>query len=232
MEHRCFKVVVCIPSRDLWKSDFGISLVHMTNYCTSGYIAEGDNFSVFAYPRTESSSVIAESRNSLVRKALEDPETTHVLFVDDDQVFPADTLHQLLRRDLPIVGANVVRKEANPRTNSRSLGHKGICWTRPDSNGVEEVDFVGTGVMLIRRDVLEAVGDPYFFYDMKSGVGEDSGFCFAAREKGFTVHIDHDLSKQVKHCGHFFWGHEHTDIWQLDLRKKKERDTDWLKHGD
>lgn len=205
-------VQICVPSRDLWKAEFGLSLNHMTNYCFVDMMSQKVRH-VFPYVIMESGSAIAEIRNSLVRKALKDPDTSHILFVDDDQIFPANTIHKLLSSGKDIVGANIVRKEANPRTNARDLNGKDCVWTLPHSTGIQEVDYVGTGLMLISRKALEAIGDPWFFYDIKNGVGEDVNFCMNARKAGFNIYIDHDLSKEVKHVGHFYWGHEHTNPW-------------------
>jgi len=213
-------VQICVPSRSDWKAEFGISLVRVIAYCLS----QGN---ILPYPQLASGSVIAELRNSLVQRALDTPETTHVSFIDDDQMFPADTIPRLIAHDLPIVGANIVRKESNPRTNSRELAPEGfdqklanVCWTLPHSTGVQEVDYVGTGLILIKREVFEAMGKPWYFYDLKGEVGEDVSFCHKARELGYSTHIDHDLSKEVKHCGTFYWGMEHTDPWRYEMSKK------------
>ncbi len=207
-------VFVCIPTRDLWKAEFGISLAQMVGRCFVDHGSPTHGFKVFAYPITESGSGIAENRNKLVRRALANKDTSHVLFVDDDQMFPADAIHRLMAHDLDIVGANIVRKEANPRTNSRKLNSTECAWTLPDSTGIEEVDYNGTGLMLVKREVFEKMGDDkWFFYDIDKKIGEDVYFCWKAKELGYKVYIDHDLSKSVKHVGHFYWGHEHTNEW-------------------
>lgn len=209
-------VQICIPSRDVWKAEFGLSLLRLQGYC----LAKGD---ILPYVQLKTGSVIAELRNHLVRDALKSEQTTHILFIDDDQMFPADTLERLIARDKPIIGANIVRKEANPRTNSRNKAPEGVdggvCWTKPSDTGIKEVDYVGTGLMLIKREVFEAMNDPWFVYDVEKKTGEDVSFCHKAQEIGYNVYIDHDLSKEVKHCGTFYWGLEHTDAWQEELKR-------------
>jgi GT2 family glycosyltransferase len=185
----------------------------MQGYC----LAKGE---ILPYVQLKTGSVIADLRNALVKEALKSDSTTHILFVDDDQIFPADTLERLIERDLDIVGANIVRKEPNPRTNSREIGSNGVCWTLPNDTGVKEVDYVGTGLILIKRRVFEAMEYPWYFYDVAKGSGEDVAFCHKAREHGFKTYIDHDLSKEVKHCGSFHWGLEHTDPWRLHVNKQ------------
>lgn len=221
MKHDQKMVYICIPSRDLWKAEFGLSLSQLIGRCFVDHQKPTHGFKVFPYPIMESGSSIAEIRNSLVRKAMKDDDMSHVLFVDDDQIFPADTLHMLISHNEDIIGANIVRKEPNPRTNARELNGMGCVWTTPSSTGLQQVDFVGTGLMLISRNALEKIGDPWFFYDIKNGVGEDVNFCMSAKDKGIPVYIDHDLSKQVKHVGHFYWGHEHTNAWREEKNGDK-----------
>lgn len=204
-------VYICIPSRNLWTAEFGINLAQLMGRCFVDHQAPTHGFKVFAYPVMASGSGIAENRNNLVKRAMNNVDLTHILFVDDDQMFPADTIHRLLAHNLDIVGANIVRKESNPRTNSKELNSPNCVWTRKNSTGIQEVDFNGTGLMLIKKEVFEALKEPYFFYDVENNTGEDVYFCNRAKEKGFKIHIDHDLSKEVKHVGHFYWGHEHTE---------------------
>lgn len=206
-------VYICVPSRDLWKAEFGLSLAQMMGRCFVDHANPTHGFRVFGYPIMASGSGIAQNRNTLVQRALNNEDLTHVLFVDDDQMFPADTIHRLMAHDKDIIGANIVRKESNPRTNARDLNGVDCVWTSKGSIGIQEVDYVGTGLILIKKEVFETLGMPYFFYDVKEGIGEDVFFCMRAREKGYKVYIDHDLSKEVKHVGHFYWGHEHTEHW-------------------
>lgn len=210
-----YNIKICIPSRNIWTAEFGLSLSHLIGRCLVELQAPTAGFKIFPYPMMASGSVIAELRNRLVKQALADEQTTHILFLDDDQMFPAETLHMLLAYDKPIIGANIVRKEPNPRTNARALDSNQCVWTTRDKTGIEEVDFVGTGLLLVRRDVFEAFAENKpFVYDVEGGVGEDVYFCRKARELGFPVYIEHDLSKLVKHVGSFYWGHEHTKAWQ------------------
>lgn len=215
---RDYWIPVCVPTRDLWKCEFGKSVCNMVGRCHIDHAAPLQDFRVYTNVSIASGSGIAELRNLLVKQALDYKETTHILFVDDDQMFPADSIHQLAKHDLPIVAANIVRKESNPRTNSKELNGENPVYTLPHSAGLEEVQFVGTGMMLIKREVFETMKKPYFFYDVENNVGEDVNFCRLAREAGYKIYIDHDLSKDVKHVGHFYWGHEHTAPFREALK--------------
>lgn len=214
---RDYWIPICVPTRDLWKCEFGQSVCNMVGRCHIDHTRPLQDFRVYTNVSIASGSGIAELRNILVNKAIKYEETTHILFVDDDQMFPADSIHQLAKHDLPIVAANIVRKESNPRTNSKKIDSPDCIFTLPNSTGLEEVESVGTGMMLIKREVFEALKEPYFFYDVEKNVGEDVNFCRKARDAGFKIYIDHDLSKDVKHVGHFYWGHEHTTPYREAL---------------
>ena len=57
------------------------------------------------------------------------------------------------------------------------------------ASGWTEMDNVGSGCMLVHRDVFESLKEPWFECSRKSGYtyGEDFGFCDKARAAGFSV---------------------------------------------
>jgi hypothetical protein len=60
--------------------------------------------------------------------------------------------------------------------------------------------------MLIETHVLQAIQTPLFQFTQGGAEGvmtetEDVFFCRKAREAGFDIVIDHDLSKQCAHLG-------------------------------
>jgi GT2 family glycosyltransferase len=71
-----------------------------------------------------------------------------------------------------------------------------------DHHGFQEIEKGGTGVMLIKRPVLETIEQPWFYMplDPSNGrplEGEDGYFCVRAREFGFKVHTHSRYP-----CGH------------------------------
>lgn len=125
---------------------------------------------------------------------------SHILFVDSDMRFPADTLDRLVAADKDIVAANYVQRTAPQWWTSRFDGE----WiSSVGRTGLQEVEAVGFGVILIRLSVFDALARPWFDtpYDGQNHVGEDLYFCQQARNAGFSVWIDHDLSQQVRHQG-------------------------------
>jgi hypothetical protein len=69
-----------------------------------------------------------------------------------------------------------------------------------EQDGISEVDWLGFGLILVRKGVFEAIGYPWFrswtFEFDENGerqsliVGDDDGFCIRAKEAGFKIYVD------------------------------------------
>lgn len=137
---------------------------------------------------------IDEARNALVREMLAHPSGyTHLFFLDSDILLPPDALVRLLAGNLPIV-SGLYRGRRPP--------HRPVAYVRAPRGGYvpipvrggarRRVDAVGAGCLLIRREVLESVAEPWFAtrYRRQTFVSEDFTFCEKARAKGFEIHVD------------------------------------------
>lgn len=140
---------------------------------------------------------IGNLRESAVKVA-QQTGASHILFIDADMRFPTDTLQRLLARNADIVGANYVQRTMPEwwvaRRDNASISSIG-------RTGLEAVDFVGAGCLLIRRAVFDVLPRPWFDtpFDGETFVGEDVSFCRHARKHAYEVLIDHDLSQHVRH---------------------------------
>jgi hypothetical protein len=127
---------------------------------------------------------------------------THILWLDTDMSVPRETAVLLFMHDTPIVACNyLVRQNSGLFTASRD-GQR--VPTLADSTGLEAVEYVGLGAMLMRTDVVADLGRPWFRHglnELGGDVGEDVMFCRGLGRAGHTIYIDHDLSKQVGHIG-------------------------------
>lgn len=111
------------------------------------------------------------NRNALVAKFLEG-EGTHLLFVDSDMTWSPKDIHRWLGLDRDIiVGAAIARRVDKVQWNVMPFEHS----ADPDESGMVEVLKAGTGLMLIRRNVIEAAWNgpnakPYYptIYDHTS----------------------------------------------------------------
>lgn len=93
-------------------------------------------------------------------------------------------------------------------------GERELIWTMPESTGLQEIGSVGMGVMLIKKRVFAKLSEPWFEtpwrHDKRGYIGEDVYFCNKARDAGFKIWIDHDVSKEIGHIGTFEFKHDHT----------------------
>jgi hypothetical protein len=162
---------------------------------------------------TSHGTLIASQRMELARQALEE-KADYLLWLDSDMRFPKETIGHLILRDKPIVAANYAtrRMPVKPVAMMDDDGKIGRVYTAPDSEGLQPVDYIGMGVMMVKREVFEKLDAPWFAIPYSTVgshyIGEDVFFCRKAREAGYEVLVDHDLSHQVKHIGTFEYSHE------------------------
>jgi hypothetical protein len=139
---------------------------------------------------------VAESREHLAEAALATESVTHVMFMDSD-VMPddIDVINRLLAADLPIVSG----------LYRNTLGSGVNAWMGPNTIALKqqapivEVERVGFGLVMVKREVFEAIKErPWFYLTAgKSQQGEDFYFCRKARNAGFKVCVD--MRVQAKH---------------------------------
>ena len=147
------------------------------------------------------STYVHVGREAVLAGALE-RDATHVLWLDTDMTFPAETAIRLARWHRPIVACNCVMRD--PRILFTAERDNARIETRPDSTGLEAVDSIGLAVLLMRTDVVANLPRPWFQHgrtDAGVDIGEDRMFCRALRAAGHEIWIDHDLSKEIGHIG-------------------------------
>lgn len=160
------------------------------------------------YMLDEHGLLIGQARMSLTGDALKmhelypgNPQVTHVLFVDDDMLFPPHALKQLLSHGKPIVGGlcHNRRKPYNPilarkHQDDRGLeeGVMGFLYHLPPE-GLVEVDATGGAFLLIERQVFDAIETkfgPLSWWKNMGESSEDFSFCARAKECGFPIYVD------------------------------------------
>lgn len=143
-----------------------------------------------------SGSMLPEVRNQIVARAL-DWGADWLFWHDADQACAGTTLLDLLRHDLPIVGCNYLRR-MEPHLPVASRAGRAVA----KADGLEEVDGLGLGLVLISAKVFRAMARPWFRFGYTTdgvAIGEDSLFFFNAKAAGFKIHVDHTLSRSVDH---------------------------------
>jgi hypothetical protein len=160
-------------------------------------------------------SLITMARNALVSEFLK-TDATELLFIDADVVVKPDDILRLMAQS----SGKDITAGAYPRRLKEKKFFADLYWTEDGDVEMDgsmlRVERVGTGFMMIQRHVLETMvaahpewkyedkkGDSYAVFDftLKDGhyLGEDYLFCDRARELGFTVHIDAEIS--LPHIG-------------------------------
>jgi hypothetical protein len=199
-------VAILVPARDTVMTSFAYDMARAMSFHTA---TTDDRVILF----TSHGTLIASQRMELARQALEE-KADYLLWLDSDMRFPKETIGHLILRDKPIVAANYAtrRMPVKPVAMRDEGGKINRVYTGTESEGLESVDYVGMGVMMTKREVFEKVEAPWFAIPYSTignhYIGEDVFFCKKAKEAGFEVLLDHDLSHHVKHIGTFEYSHE------------------------
>ena len=178
-------------------------------------------------------SLISLGRNIMVQRALQDPDWTHIMWIDSDIEFDPRCIHSMLVDDKDILGGMYPKKglpidfASSPMRGGESTEH------------LMETDYVATGFMLIKRkvitDMIEAFPERKFFYqgsdefyDLFSPyidtempnrlyLTEDYAFCRLARKIGYKSFMS--LRFALGHHGVFTFSKDQEE----QMLKKYER---------
>jgi hypothetical protein len=120
-------------------------------------------------------------------------EADYLLLIDDDMVVPRDLLDHLLRRDVDIISPIFFRSNPPIDPLVYTLGEFGDripYYDYPKSTIFETTGGNGTGVMLIKTQVLKAMDVPIWRGMIDPEIAEDIEFCDRARKLGFRTWCD------------------------------------------
>lgn len=206
------KVAICVPSSDMVHADFAMSLAALVYHCTAMTTTSGEK--IEAIPLlicNAKGSLVVNNRNTLVEKATENG-VDYLFFVDSDIVMHPLTLRQLISADKDIVGGTYIMREQPHRIlgklPSGTLLHDMLCsGAQADTSGLMEMGCLPGGCLLVKASVFAELQKPYFQTPahVTDGVpwieGEDYFFCRTAREHGFEVWLDWNVSVHLRHIG-------------------------------
>jgi len=148
------------------------------------------------YQRTD----LARNRASM---ELLKSDFTHLLMLDIDHVHPHDIIQRLAKwvvadpKKYQVVGGLNFRRSEPYDPCAYKIGDDGsmytIAWEKDDE--IVEVDRLGTGSILIAREVLETIPPPWFVNDYSQGwrdawPGEDIGFNKLCVQHGIKMWVD------------------------------------------
>jgi len=146
---------------------------------------------------------IAENRNYITANALK-AGCDFIFTVDDDMIFPPDTLERLLVHKKDIVGVPYHPRLEVGKETYKDLDKTHIITLKGEGKKeLFECEAIGTGIMLINTKILYDIKQPFFAFEShETGFtiqGEDWYFCKKAREAGYKVWCDPKI--KVGHLG-------------------------------
>lgn len=212
------KIAVCVASSGHCKTQFAMSLAALMAYFHSKPLAPEEPDQYIGQFLVESSG-LAHNQHQLVLRAKE-WKATHILWVEDDMMFPPDSLHQLYARRQRWVGANYPMR-AGPPFEFTALGmDKKRVYTGPQSTGLERCLYTGYGVTLMDITIFDEIGPPPWFE--MAWVGDnhyattDAYLAEKVRKAGIPIYVDHDLSQKIGHVGHHVFNCPEVAHWKKD----------------
>ena len=139
------------------------------------------------------------ARNQIVQSFMAST-ASHLLMIDDDVVPSANALEKLVSDDKDIVSGaypGTMRPVLPPYLRAVRNGEFVA------GKGLEQVDYVGAGCLMVTRRVFLKMNRPWFKLEINHSrerliTPEDFYFCEAARAQGFEIWVDFDV-----HCEYF-----------------------------
>lgn len=198
MQLRTIPITWGIPMDELMFSKFFTNFLHLNIMPWDSVI-------------TTESTYLPDARNYVHEIFVTQYQTNYLFMLDSDVLPPPNIIDVLLKHDKPIVGGWYHKKESfeikdiegNPKMISRpviydwSRESEGKYWFHnrmQPGQGVEKVDGIGAGCLMMRRDLAEKLGERP--YDMNAG-GEDLVLCKKIRDLDVPIYVDWDMA-----CAH------------------------------
>lgn len=160
----------------------------------------------------EGGYTISENRTYIAIQAMKH-KCTHIFSVDDDQIFPPDTLKRLMAHGKEIVGCDIKSKVLPLQSHVEPFNMAELTMTQRllGDTGLPKEFFecknIGTGVILIKTEVFEKIEKPWFnmttYPNGLTSMGEDYWFCGQARKAGYKIWCDPTI--KIYHIGDYLY---------------------------
>lgn len=200
------RLSVCVPCRDMMHSAFSFNLCKLLEHNNNIGLTTNVHFNV--------GTLLVNQRETLVTMARE-VNASHILWLDSDMMFPADTAQKLLRHGKPLVAANYVTRQYPHKTVAYSDITDWDSYVAPDperSDKLTAVAAVGMGCMLTSMSLFDELEKPYFnttwVPESNDHLGEDFSFCKKVSALGYEILIDDSVSWDMKHLGTIAFTHD------------------------
>jgi len=192
------KLAIGLPTNRGVKPKCAESILQMVNHSNLDY-----HFIVSTYGYNT-----AENRNYITAQAVKN-NCTHLLLLDDDMLYEADSIDKLLAHKKHIVGATYsVRRLLEPDQNNLVIEFFTDDEGKPLKSDTEpfKCSALGGGLLLIDLKSIRDLEPPFFWYKANMSVGmvtmsNDWWFCEKARNAGWNIWCDPSLLP--KHIGDY-----------------------------
>ena len=201
------RLAIGVPSSGFVRAGFAHSLANMVGHLASVGIQSRPGATLLIQLNIVEGSVIHMAREEIVTRAFEQ-NSTHLLFLDDDMIFAADILDNLMAHKKPIIISNYLLKTEDPKFLTVDKDMREIR-TSKKSTGIQLAQSGGFGVSLFEIDVFKQTPQPWFlplyYPTQKKYTTEDVPFFQRTQKAGFDTYVDHDASKKIAHIGNKVW---------------------------
>ncbi len=198
------KLLISTPSARDYKFQFATSMMNLMNY-VNGKGVNGDRNVTLHLQMQANASLLSAARENAFQMAI-DEGFDYLLMVDDDMIFPVDTVDRLMGHGKDVVAVNYISK--GPGGLPTAMNDDGKVFSAGKA-GLEEVGWIGLGVCLVRMAAVKDIPAPRFevvwLPETKTYLGEDYHMSEILRRHGVALHIDHDLSHDVGHIGDYVY---------------------------
>ena len=195
------KTLIAVPCMDVQESDFSECLTNLVLHHQPGEVEV----------KYLKASLVYDARNQLARYVLEKGGYDYVLWIDSDMTFKPDLLEKMIEdiegkeTGKPLQAVTGLcfgrRPPFRPCIYSRlEVTQKGQMihpyaenWYDYPRDQLFEVEACGFACLLMRVDVLEAMGIYGVPFFPVAGLGEDLTFCWRARKLDIKLHCDSRL---------------------------------------
>lgn len=202
---RAPSIMILVPAMEMVNAEFA---QHLSMACAN-LVANGIKINC----AFNIGSVITIARRNLTDIFM-NSDFDYAWWIDSDMKFPIDAPLRLLKRGVPLVGCNYRRRRFPNPGFTGMMGQPGNfreLITDDNSPALEDVDVLPHGCVLVHRSVYEKIPQPHYLQEyveeLNLEIGEDIYFCRKARDAGFNVWCDHELSREISHIGIFHYNY-------------------------
>lgn len=190
-------VAVCVPTNGMVHANFAYCLVAAIRYTE----LQGISVSLVMHEGT----VLSNQRQQIAAEAILEHRADHLMWLDSDMTFPANTIVRLLSKNKEVVCA-AYSKRVEPFIPTAFADIDPVVPVEVKGN-LKKVRYAGMGCMLVASNVMRQLPTPWFpllwHEPSQTWHGEDMGFCDLLEKENIELWCDIPLSLELGHIGQY-----------------------------